>query len=277
MYSGEMRMRTDLQVKKRMTTMKNITQLFFGLLIAILFASCSSYSKIPYYQNLDRKQPSVEEISNYSPLTIQPEDILAINVSSLNPQASAVFNYNLITVNGAYNATPDNPVTGYLVDQKGEIKLPLVGHVRAAGLSTAVLSEQITKKLLPLLKDPVVNIRILNFKVSVMGDVGRPGVFQIQNERITLPEALTLAGDLNITAKRGDILLIRERDGKRTFMPIDLKSKDLFNSPYYYLKNNDVIYVQPGRAKYASENSSYRNLSLALSALSIVAIVLTRN
>lgn len=247
------------------------------LLLLIFLQSCSAYRNVPYYQNLDRTQPLVEDISNYSPLTIQPEDILGINVSSLNPQASAIFNYNLIAADGTYNHNPETPVTGYLVNQRGEIKLPLIGDVKAAGLTTSELSEQITKRLLTLLKEPVVNIRLLNFKVSVMGDVSRPGVYQVQNERITLTEAITLAGDLNITAKRGDVLLIRERDGKRMFTPINLNSKDLFDSPYYYLKNNDIIYVQPGRAKYANENNSYRNISLLLSAASIAAIFITRN
>ena len=256
--------------------MKKILLSLSYLLILSLFFSCSSYKEIPYFQDLDRSKTVRENIGNYSPLTIQPEDILGINVSSLNPEASAVFNYNLNSITGANNNDLNNPVTGYLVDQKGEIQLPLIGTLKVGGLTTAELRMQMRNILLIYLKEPVVNIRMLNFKISVMGDVGRPGVYQGQNERITLPEALTLAGDLNITAKRNDVLLIRERDGKREYITIDFTSKDLFNSPYYYLKNNDVLYIKPGRAKYASVDNSYRNMSLALSALSILAIVLTR-
>src|SRR5690606_29409292 len=122
------------------------------------------------------------------------------------------------------------------------------------------------------LSEPVVNIRMLNFKISVMGDVLRPGVYPVQNERITLPEALTLAGDLQITAIR-QLILIRELEGKREFIPIDLTSTAFFNSPYYYLKNNDVIYVQPDKTKFATVDRSYRTASILLSGLSVVAIV----
>src|SRR5690606_9373199 len=120
---------------------------------------------------------------------------------------------------GIDNNEMNNPVMGYLVDHKGEIQLPLIGSMKAAGLTTSQLRVELRNKLLTYLKEPVVNIRIINFKVSVMGDVGKPGIYQVQNERITLPEAITLAGDLNITAKRKNVLLIRERDGKREYIP----------------------------------------------------------
>jgi len=250
---------------------------FYGILLAVLLSSCSSYKKIPYFQNIDRSKPSREVISNYSPVTIQPGDILGISVSSLNPEASAVFNYNLNTVTGLNYAVQNNPVLGYLVDQQGNIQLPLIGDMKVSGIPVSEARKQIQTKLLTYLKEPVVNIRMLNFKVSVIGDVLRPGVYEVQNEKITLPEAIGLAGDLNITALRENVMLIREQDGNRQYIPIDLTSKDLFNSPWYYLKNNDVIYIQPGRTKYATVDRSYRSLSLVLSALSIVAIVLTRN
>lgn len=243
----------------------------------LLISSCSSYKEIPYFQNLDKSRVSKENIENFTAVTIQSEDILGISVTSLNPEASSVFNANLVSTDGTYNVNSNNPLIGYLVDQKGEIQLPHIGNLKVAGLSTSELREQVRLKLLTYLKEPVVNIRILNFKISVMGDVGRPGVYQVQNERITLPEAITLAGDLNITATRNDLWLIRERDGKREYIPIDLTSKNLFNSPYYFLKNNDLIYVQPGRAKFASVDNTSRDISLVLSALSIVAIFLTRS
>lgn len=246
---------------------------FYILLFLIGFSSCSSYRKIPYFHDLDKTKPTVEQINNYSPLTVQPEDILGINVSSLNPEASAIFNYNLNRVNGNnYDNSPDNPVIGYLVDQAGYIQVPLIGAMSVAGLTTAEVREELHKKLLTYLNEPVVNIRILNFKISVLGDVLRPGVFNIQNERITIPEALSLAGDLQITAVR-QAMLIRELEGKREFIPIDLTSTDFFDSPYYYLKNNDVIYVQPDKTKFATVDRSYRTASISLSALSVVAIL----
>jgi polysaccharide biosynthesis/export protein len=250
--------------------------LLFLCLVAI-FSSCSSYRKTAYFQDLGKTSVSKESLSNYTPLTIEPEDVLGINVTSLNPEASAIFNYNLSTVTGTNNAANSNPVVGYLVDKKGEIYLPLVGQMKVSGYTTSEVRDLIRKKLLTYLREPVVNIRLLNFKVSVLGDVARPGSFPVQSERITITEALSLAGDLNITAERKNIVLVREKEGEREFIPIDLTSKKLFSSPYYYLKNNDVLYVQPGNTKYASVDNSYRTVGLLLSALSIVAIILTRN
>lgn len=253
---------------------KKIT--FFSLVLTILLCSCGSYKNIPYFQDLNHTLPSKEQVENFSPLTIQPADILGINVSSRNPESSAIFNYNLNRVNGnVYDTSPDNPITGYLVDQKGDIHLPLIGNLKAAGLTTSELREKLNQLLLTYYKDPVVNIRILNFKVSVFGDVLRPNIYTLQNERTTLTQALSLAGDLNITAMRTNIILIREQDGKRNYIPIDLTSKKLFESPYYYLKNNDEIYVQPDRTKYATVDRGYRTATLVLSGLSIIAIVLS--
>ena len=241
-----------------MNTTKHFSLLIFVAAI-LTFNSCSSYKNIPYFQNLNKSAPTREDIQNFSPLTIQPSDILGISVSSLNPQAWSDSSYR---------------ETGYLVDQQGEIKLPLIGKVKVAGLTTPVVGEQIQKRLQSYLKEPAVNVRVLNFKVAVLGDVGQPDVYKVPNERLTVTEALSMAGDLNITAKR-NILLIREIDGKREYIPLDLTSVNLFHSPYYYLKNNDVIYVQPDKTKYASVDNNYRTISLVLSGLSILAIILT--
>lgn len=254
--------------------MKQHKLLYLLILLLILNSSCSSYKEIPYFQDLDKKTATIETIENYSPLTIQPEDILGINVSSLNPEASAVFNYNLNRVNGNnYDNSVDNPVVGYLVDQDGNIQIPLIGTMKVTGYTTTELSKKLQAILIKYLKEPVVNIRLLNFKISVLGDVLNPGVFTLQNERSTIPEALSLAGDLTITAIRTDVLLIREIEGERKFIPIDLTSKEIFNSPYYYLKNNDVIYVQPDKTKFATVDRGYRTATVVLSALSVLAIV----
>jgi polysaccharide export outer membrane protein len=161
-----------------------------------------------------------------------------------------------------------------MVDAQGNIQVPQLGALKVAGLTTQELKDQMTQSLVTYLKQPLVNIRILNFKISVMGDVARPNVYTVDNERITLPEALTLAGDLNITAKR-NILLIRENAGKREFIPIDLTSKKFFDSQYYYLKNNDVIYVDPDKTKFETVDNSYRNAELVLSAVSALSLIAT--
>ncbi|WP_218136938.1 polysaccharide biosynthesis/export family protein [Hymenobacter terrestris] len=217
-----------------------------------------------------------EPLDNYTPPLVQPQDILGISVSSLNPEASAVFNYNLNRVNGNnYDLSPGNPVVGYLVDDQGEINVPIVGAIKVSGLTTSEISHQLQTKLLPYLKEPIVNLRIINFKVAVFGDVLKPDMYMVQNERITIPEALSLAGDLNITAIRTNVLLVREQNGKRQYIPIDLTSKGIFKSPYFYLKNNDVIYVQADKTKFATVDRGYRTASLVLSGLSVLAITLS--
>jgi len=254
----------------------NKIAIVFCVCLILMISSCRSYKHIPYFQDLNRNLPSEEQVENFSPLQIQPGDILGINVNSRNPESSATFNYNLNRLNGSnFDQSASNPVTGYLVDQDGNIILPILGKMKVAGTSTYKLREKLTDTLLVFYKDPVVNIRIINFKVSVYGDVQKPDVYTLQNERTTITQAISLAGDLNITAMRNNIVLIREENGKRSFISVDLTSKAIFKSPYYYLKNNDEIYVQPDRTKYATVDRGYRVTTLVLSGLSIIAIVLS--
>ena len=254
---------------------------FFYLIAATLFlSSCGvKYKSVPYFTDLPADSVIQEQIKNQAVLKIQKDDILAITVSSLNPEASAVFNLgNTSSVQGGGSAAVDPKLTsnGFMVDQNGAIQLPLIGNVKIEGLSTTEARELIQSKLISYLKEPVVSLRLINFKVSVLGDVGKPGVYPIQNERVSVNEALSMAGDLTITAVRNNVLLVRENQGKREYIRLNMQSKDLFNSPYYYLQNNDVLYVQPGNAKYSSVDSSYRNVSIVLSALSVFALLIAR-
>ena len=256
--------RTKLSLKERSAlTLQNI--LIFAFLLS--FTSCTSFKDIPYFQDLSRTQTS-ESINNYSLPTIQPEDRISINVNSLNPEASAVFNNNAQSI----AITSNDATYGYSVDQKGEIRLPLIGVMKVSGLTTAELTSQLQQRLLTYLKSPTVSVRIINLKVAVLGDVMRPNVYTSASERLTITEALSLAGDLNVTANRKNIILVRERDGKREFVPIDLTSKTLFQSPYFYLRGNDLLVVQPTKLKLANVDTGYRNASLVISALSLVAI-----
>ncbi|MDB5119089.1 MAG: sugar transporter [Sphingobacteriales bacterium] len=250
--------------KPMKTLSRGIIFLFLGI-----FSSCSSYKQATYFQDLSRVEPTKESVTNLSALKIQPDDVLGISVSSLNAEASAVFNFtsNINGVSESYG--------GYMVNPNGEIEMPLIGFIKASNLTTSQFKDAIRKRLIPYLKEPVVRVNVINFKVSVMGDVNQPGVFKAQNEKFTITDALTMAGDLNITAKR-KIILIREVDQVREYIPIDLTSKNLFNSPYYYLKNNDIIYVEAGKAKYASIDQTYPKVGLLLSLISIAAFLLGR-
>jgi polysaccharide export outer membrane protein len=250
---------------------------FFIISLSLLAASCSPYKQVPYFQDLDRSTVITEEIKNFSPLTIQQGDILGISVTSnSDPSAVAVFNYNLNRVSGVNtDYTPSNAVVGYLVDNKGNIQVPYLGTIKVEGYTTIDLRDILTKALVKYVNLPVVNIRILNFKVAVMGDVLKPDVYSFSNEKVTIVQALAAAGDLTITAKRKTVLLIREVDGRRQFIPIDLTSKKVFESPYFYLKNNDVIYADPDRTKYAPLDEGYKTAQLVIEALSASALVIT--
>ena len=172
--------------------------------------------------------------------------------------------------------TPQQRVLGYLVDKNGEIDFPILGKLQVAGLTRLELTELIKQKLIEedLIKDPIVTVQFLNFKVSVMGEVSRPGSFTINSDRITLLEALSMAGDLTIYGRRDRVAVIRETDGKRTILFHDLRSSDIFLSPCYYLQQNDIVYVEPNKAKAGQrEINSNTSMSVWLSAVSILATI----
>lgn len=241
-----------------------ITCLIF---ISILLLSCGTYNKAVYFQDVNREAFTKEAIDNFTPITIQPADILSISISSLNPESSAIFNF------ASHSSGASETSGGYLVDQNGDIQLPVLGTLNVANLTTAQIREKIRTKLTPYLKEPVVATTLVNFKISVIGDVSNPGQFKSESERFTIPEAIGLAGDLTMTALR-NIMIIREVNGERQFINVDLTKKDFFNSPYYYLKNNDVIYVQAGRIKYSSSDPIYQRVGFFLSVFSVAAIFL---
>jgi polysaccharide export outer membrane protein len=266
---------------------KHLQKLFF---VVILFTfSCASYQDVPYYQNLRADNVVREEIKNYSPLTIQPGDILTIHVASLNPEADAVFNYDLnllyktdatstsSTSSGA-GSIADYSISEHLVDHDGNINLPMIGILKVAGYTTNDIVKQTEAKLQNFLSKPIVTVVIQNFKISVLGDVKNPGTFTSGNEKVTLNEALSFAGDLNTTGLRKNVLLIREINGTREYVHLDLTSKDIFNSPYYYLKNNDIIYVQPSRIRVSndSDNVLLGRITVIISALSVIAILVRK-
>lgn len=259
------------------------TKLQLPLLSMLLLLACScglykdkGYKQVSYYQDLDRNGPTRETISNYQPLRIQPGDLLGINVNSPTPEAAATFNTSVNRVDGNnLDSSPTNPVFGYRVDHSGDIQLPLVGGMKVEGLTTDEIAKQLSAKLVDYFKTPIVNVRLLNFKISVLGDVMKPDVYTVQNEHININEALSMAGDLNITAKRTNVLLVREENGHRQYITIDLTKKDIFDSPYYYLHNNDVIYVDADKTKYDNVARSYKTNTLVISALSVLAIVVS--
>jgi polysaccharide export outer membrane protein len=167
-------------------------------------------------------------------------------------------------------------VLGYLVDKEGNIDFPILGNLKVAGLTRMQLTSLIKNRLIneDLIKDPIITVQFLNFKVSVMGEVARPGSFTINSDRVTLLEALSMAGDLTIYGKRDRVAVIREANGKRTVLFHDLRSSDIFESPCYYLQQNDIVYVEPNKARAGqSEINQNNSVSVWLSAVSILASV----
>ena len=260
-------------------------------LIAIFYTltlftfSCTAYKDVPYFQDLNRDSVSTEKINNFSPLTIQPGDLLAIHVTSLNHEADVQFNYNLERPSGINGISGDvtsgiaseNVVYGYLVDGDGNITLPMAGKLKVSGLTTSQIAATLQTTLSDYVSKPIINVRLENFKISVLGDVKNPGSYTINNESVTLSEALALAGDLNTTGIRNNVLIVREIDGTRKYITLDLRSKKTLTSPYYYLRNNDVNYEQPNHDKVSSSDSSFQKASLNIAALSLIAIFVTRN
>jgi len=249
---------------------------FVPILIAIIFGvSCTAAKKTAYFSTLNTETILA---SNEAPKpVIQINDLLSITVSSLSPQASSEYNIpNSIGFTSLSYNSAVSPVSGYLVGPDGYIKFPRLGRVKAAGLTPDELEEMLTGGLLEekALKQPLVTVRLLNFKITVLGEVARPAVLNIPNARISLLEAIGMAGDMTIFGKRDNVLLIREENKKKIAVRINLNSTDLLTSPYYYLKSNDIVYVEPNTAKVSSATKAQNLAPIIFSALSFAVITL---
>lgn len=239
--------------------------------VVVLCTSCASSKKVVYLQDVvPLKQQDIEQ--KYE-VYIHNDDLLAIMVNSKNPELALPFNMPMVTYQLGSQSAPQQRVLGYLVDTNGDIDFPILGKLHVAGLTRLQLTDMIKQRLIDedLIKDPIVTVQFLNYKVSVMGEVNRPGSFNISGDRITLLEALSMAGDLTIYGRRDRVAVIREKDGKRTILMHDLRSSDIFNSPCYYLQQNDIVYVEPNKAKAGqSEINQNKSVGVWLSAASIL-------
>lgn len=244
----------------------------YSFVLAILFLSaCTSPKKIVYFQDISENVPDTIKLAAFADHTIQPGDILQVNISSANPSADALFN----NINQPLDNRSTEP--GIIVDRYGFINLPYTGRVLMNGLNTTQAKDTIQKLLGSQLKDPTVNVRIANFKISVLGDVAKPGTYTITNERVNILQAISLAGDLNITGKRDNIVVIREEKGSKIFTRIDLRSKNLVGSEYFNLRSNDVVYVEPSKGKITQNDTrTFQIATFAATLLSLVTIIITR-
>lgn len=261
---------------------KNIA---LGLIILIMAASCSSakHSTLPYFDDLKQTQGVVENL-NYTN-EIKPDDELLISIiSTVYPEATLHYNLpasNPATIENQSNRMVTSPAQQtYLVDSKGYIDMPEIGRLHVAGMTVEQLKDELTKKVTKKVSDAVVNVQLLNFQVVVAGEVTRPSNIKINRQRYSILDALTAAGDLTPYGRRDNVLIIREENGKRVFARVNLNSADLLTSPYFYLKQNDYIYVSPNsilqdNARY-NQNNAFKLtvVSTVVSAASVLASLL---
>ncbi|TXH20811.1 MAG: hypothetical protein E6Q95_05045 [Chitinophagaceae bacterium] len=268
---------------------RTLLQQHFVLLTIISFSlfSCTSYKKISYFKNISSDSAYVFTqgenipVAPYTAITIAPDDILKVTLTTLDTEVNGAANISTNSISSSLAAglpssgkLPD----GFLVDKEGNIEIPVLGTVHVAGLTIAQAQKTILQKAAVLYKNPTVNLRLTNFKVTVLGEVLKPGTYISDGERVSVLDALGLAGDLTIYGKRENLLLIRQDgDNNKKFVRMNLNDSRMLSSPYFYLKQGDVLYVEPTKGKAAATDmASTKNYAIAGSLLSLLIVLLTR-
>ena len=246
----------------------------------IFLSSCVAHEELINFNEQTIPYGEQEFIDNSIDLKIQPNDLLRITVSASDPLAAAPFNLDGVGIAGGGGMQQINQSTlelfrGYMVDAAGNVALPLLGPLKVEGLTIEQLTQRISTDLTAYLRDPVVTARFLNFKVTVLGEVSAPGVVSLSNSRVTVLDAIGFAGDLTDYADRNEVQVIREFEGKREYALLNLRRKDIFNSEFFYLKQNDVIYVRPLRAKVATvADPGQRVVAYGSAFLSVITLII---
>ncbi|WP_298998279.1 polysaccharide biosynthesis/export family protein [Flagellimonas sp. S174] len=254
--------------------MTSKTNFFLTFIVIAFLASCAPRKEVIYFQDAQQFETLVEEGTFNTKFKI--DDLVSIHISTLDPEASVPFNLFRGAEEGGIRAEQVN----YLVDKNGEIDFPVIGKLKIVGLSPSETRALLREKLGDYLKDPIINIRIRNFTVTVLGAVNRPGTYPVNGEQITILEALGLAGDITIKGRKDNVMVIRDFDGTKVYNRINLNQKNAFKSPVYYLTQNDVVYVEPNKSG-KTESSLDQRASIAISIASIIitstVILLSRN
>ena len=268
-------------MKRRFNNRKLIN--CFMLMAGLLLASCTTTKNVPYFQDISLASQS--ELTNTAKFTepiIQSDDILSISIFTIDPTTNMIVNQvgsqAISSSSGSSSSIgATSPTAGFLVDKNGEIDLSVIGKVKVRGLTTFQARDLIKDSAAVVYKNPNVQVRFANFKVTVLGEVNRPASYVVPNEKVSVLDALGLAGDLTIFGRRENVTLIRDNNGKKEFARLNLNSKEIFNSPYYYLKQNDVLYVEPNKGKAASLNQ-FRTQTFAVigTALSVLIVLISR-
>ncbi len=253
-----------------------ISTFLLPLVIAIMLSSCASTERITYFQDV---RPGEQITQGITPVTVkvQPEDKISIIVNSKDPLLADLFNLPLVSRQlGTKNSSQG--ISGYTVRQDGTIDFPVLGSVYVAGMTREEIAAHIKSELISqnLIKDPVVTVEFMNLTVSVLGEVANPGRYSIDKDYITLLEALSMAGDMTIFGKRDKVLVLREVEGQQRVYGVDLRSAEqLYNSPVYYLQQDDVVYVEPNSMRARQSTVNGNNVLSATFWMSLVSLITT--
>ncbi len=253
--------------------MKKFLLIIIGLLI---FSSCSTRKEIVYFQDIERIQ-SFDSLRKFEP-RIEINDVLSINVSSMNDEVVEPFRMDMGGQSsgnrGGGSGNNNASMYGYLVDTEGNIQFPVLGEINVLNQTRSQLEDYLTRRLREYVTDAVVRVRIVNFKITVLGETGS-SVIDVPDERISVPQAIAMAGDITYDGKRDNILVIRDHNGKLTYGRVDLTSADIFKNPYYYLKQNDIVYIEPTYRKVKSAGfiTSWQGIvSIVTTAFSLIVL-----
>lgn len=255
----------------------NRFRMFWAIMVffAISISSCVSLKKVIYLNDVSDSTGNLTNPKVDFEALIQKNDLLSIAVGGSNPEDVNILNSGSGVIPGATVGGAASKNLGYLVEADGTIQMPFLGKVQAAGLTRLQLQDTLTLKLKDYTKNPVVNVKFLNYNYSVLGEVNHPGKFEMDNERTTIFDALASANDMTTFGKRQNILVVREENGQRIYGRVDILSKDVFKSPYYYLKTNDVVYVEPVKAKFLTRNGIPQLIAIAAAAAALVLAILS--
>ncbi len=247
----------------------------FYIVLLISFNSCNTAEQTVYFQG-ELTQQNVQLHEKFIPI-IRVNDLLEVELTASNDEAVKLLTSEIPNARSSVTYTSGGVAKGgFLVNSQGEIELPFIGKFFVANKGREEVENEIEKKLSEYIQNPIVQIQIINFKVTILGDVKLPGTYNVPNEKMTIIELISIAGDLNITGKRKEVKLLREENGVLKEYDIDLTQKNIFNQNYYFLKQNDIIYVKPNKAKISNANASqiffpiFSSISIVLSAISIL-------
>lgn len=245
--------------------------LYCALVLIILSASCAPRRNLVYFSDIIEKNTDSQVIPENTEPKIQSNDLLSITINTLSTESNMMFaaTSNNINKNGFFEKE------GYRVDKEGSINFPVLGKVNLKGLTIEQAQKTLVSQLNKFVKDPIVNMQFMNFRITVIGEVNSPSTFNVPNEQINLLEALGMAGDLTPYGKRENILVIRETEGKRSIVRLNINNRAILNSPYFYLKQNDVIYVEPDKSKSLEYSPNNRLMPLVVATISAVAVLST--